>query len=550
MNFMMKKISVTEGGKYVFTGRTVNATYIEQEEPTYQHNLWIEALPPILTEEEASRKMKRYPVYDNEERKKSDEARIHAVQRIRTYVEPLPMLLDLEERFSRMIRQGYLARNPIDAEYVRQMRAGFTDLEPGEIPVIRSSAAGFAVIGLSGMGKTTAIESVLSLYPQVIQHSEYNGTPFHRAQVVWLKLECPSNGSIKGLCYKFFQVLDSILGSDYYNKFCRGRVTTEELIQDVAFIASTLGVGTLIIDDIQHLNAAKSGGADNMLNFFVDLVNSMGIPVVLIGTNAVIPLLQGTFSTARRMSGQGDLIWSNHVQEDEVWNYFVERLWTYQWTSTPTMLTPTLKKVLYNESQGITDIAVKLYMLAQWSVIGEEREQITSAVIQKVAKESFQLLKPILEAIKKKQIHKLMKIRDIYVEEDTMDNFLEKTKERVSLQGASNTMHNQKTASANDKEKDPIMIVSKWLIEADYKPMIAKEAAHVAMTQNAQATDIKKVIKDAMNIAFYMETDTSFGELLSPDDVRAITKPTSETDHSSNYERLKEAGVIQTIELE
>ncbi|MEK5277977.1 MULTISPECIES: ATP-binding protein [Paenibacillus] len=547
---MAKKISATEGGKYVFTGRTVNANYIEQEEPTYQHNLWIEALPPILTQEEAYRKMKRYPVYENEERKKSNEARLHAVQRIRTYVEPLPMLLDLEERFSRMIRQGYLARNPIDAEYVRQMRAGFTDLEPGEIPVIRSSSAGFAVIGLSGMGKTTAVESVLTLYPQVIHHTQYNKTVFHRSQVVWLKLECPSNGSIKGLCYKFFQVLDLILGSDYYNKFCRGKVTTEELIQDVAFIASTLGLGVLIIDDIQHLNAAKSGGADTMLNFFVDLVNSIGIPVVLIGTNAVIPLLQGTFSTARRFSGQGDVIWSNHVEEDEVWDYFVEQLWRYQWTNKPTILTTALKKTLYDESQGIMDIAVKLYMLCQWSLIGADKEQITSTLIRNVAKESFQLLKPILEALKKKQIGKLAKIRDIYVDEETMDNFLKNSKERVMLHGSSSTMHNQKAANANEQESDPIMIVTTYLLDMDYKPLIAKEAAHIAVSQNDQATDIKKVIKDAMNIAFNMDTDTSFGELLSPDDMRALTKPMSETDHSSNYERLKEAGMIQTIELE
>ncbi|MCR1345519.1 MAG: hypothetical protein M0Z36_09515 [Thermaerobacter sp.] len=72
--------------------------------------------------------MRRHPAYDREEQRLLAATRLEAVQRIAHYVEPLPVFLNLEQRFSRMVRNGYLARNPISAKWVRQIRAGFPDL--------------------------------------------------------------------------------------------------------------------------------------------------------------------------------------------------------------------------------------------------------------------------------------------------------------------------------------------------------------------------------------------------------------------------------------
>lgn len=64
-------------------------------------------------------------------------------------------------------------------------------------------------------------------------------------------------------------------------------------------------IGILVIDEIQHLSEAKGGGSDKMLNFFVTLVNTIGIPVVMIGTTKAMSILQSEFRQARRGSGQG-----------------------------------------------------------------------------------------------------------------------------------------------------------------------------------------------------------------------------------------------------
>ena len=49
-------------------------------------------------------------------------------------------------------------------------------------------------------------------------------------------------------------------------------------------ISNHHAIGLLVIDEIQHLSVNKSGGAEKMLNFFVTLVNTVGLPVVMVGT--------------------------------------------------------------------------------------------------------------------------------------------------------------------------------------------------------------------------------------------------------------------------
>lgn len=104
--------------------------------------------------------------------------------------QPLAIHLDLESRISRVIRQGYVARNVLDKSFVSNN--------------YRSTAGSFTLLGVSGMGgKTTVVNRILSMYPQVIVHSKYKDIPLSRYQVVYLRLECSYDGRIKGLCLSF-----------------------------------------------------------------------------------------------------------------------------------------------------------------------------------------------------------------------------------------------------------------------------------------------------------------------------------------------------------
>jgi hypothetical protein len=398
----------------IFAGQTEMAAYRDQPVPHYRGNPLIEALPPIWTMQEATRLLGHYPSYEEQHRRLPAELRLHLILNAIPFFEPLPIHLDIEQRFSRMIRMGYQARNPLQRGFWREMHQrvqslgvldavhGVPNAQPSTAqPRLRSTAMGFTILGLSGVGKSTSVETLLALYPQVIYHSKYHGQDFNWVQLVWLKLDCPFDGSIKGLCLNFFQAVDNLIGTNYYEHYAgRGRITTDVLIQCVARVGSLHGLGVLVIDEIQNLSEAKSGGGSKMLNFLVQLVNTIGVPVVPIGTYKALPLLRGEFRQARRGSGQGDLVW-DRMAEDDIWQLFVESLWRYQYVRRATKLTAELSHVLYDVSQGITDFAVKAYLLAQVRAITSGKEAITESVIRSVAADSFRLANPVLDMLRK-----------------------------------------------------------------------------------------------------------------------------------------------------
>lgn len=414
----------------------VEAEYKKQVIDEYNGNPFIEALPNILSSEEVVDKLVIYPKYNKEERNLENQYRIHLTQRLFQCFQPLMIHLDLESRISRVIRQGYLARNPFRQEYSaafhdENSRVNALGFELSSNSVFRTTASGFSIVGVSGMGKTTAINRVLSMYPQIIVHSQYKDTNFSMYQLVWLKLDCPFDGSLKGLCIQFFNKVDSLLGTDYYRKFGIGRKTVDNMLSIMQRIVQNTGLGLLVIDEIQHLNQAKSGGDEKMLNFFVTLVNTIGVPLINIGTMKAISIFQSEFRQARRGSGQGDMIWER-LKKDRSWDLFINALWDYQWTRKEVPLSEEFISVLYEESQGIVDIAVKLYAMAQVRAIMSGKEEITVSLIRQVGKENLRLVKPMIEALKSNDIKKIAKYEDICTLD--FEEFLNNEKPKFDLE--------------------------------------------------------------------------------------------------------------------
>ncbi len=221
--------------------------------------------------------------------------RIHCLSRLlHDYYQPLAQHLDIENRISVCLRQGYRNRNPLERQYALMVNESYEamlekrDVRP--VPGYHPNASGFTIIGVSGVGKSTAVESILSLYPQVIEHTEYKGMPLAATQIVWLKLDCPHDGSRGELCYRFFKAVDDAVGSEFFDQYKRSRITIDSMLTLMQRIAQEYSLGLLVVDEVQHLSLAK-GGSDAMLNFFVTLVNTIGVPVILIGTSKAMPIL-------------------------------------------------------------------------------------------------------------------------------------------------------------------------------------------------------------------------------------------------------------------
>lgn len=385
--------------------------------PEFRDNPFINRLPLQLSRRAAWHFLSAPPGFRPEEREYPVEVRLNCVYRLRRFFEPLEPHLRLESAFSTLLRQGYVSRNPLNTDYIHRLQDGHErilarNLEAGR-HYVRGTAEGFALIGTSGAGKSTGINRILSYYPQVIEHQE----PFSLQQVVWLKLDCPHQGSPKQLCIHFFQELDMILGTRTFAQFGRSRHSVDLMMAQMAQLANRHALGALVIDEIQHLILAKGVGQDAMLNFLVTLINTIGIPIVMIGTMGALPLFQGSFRQARRANGLGCAVWER-MQPGPAWDHFVDVLWKYQWTRQETPLTDEIRHVLYEESQGVIDLLIKLFMLAQFKLMEQSSfrdtpEVLDAQLLKETAAQHFKMVEPMMRALKANNQHDISRYDDL-----------------------------------------------------------------------------------------------------------------------------------------
>jgi len=508
---------------------TTEARYLPQVIEEYKHNPLIEALPPIYLNHEAMKLLTVEPGYNEGERELDAEYRFHCIGRLFKYFQPLETHIDIEQRVSRAIRQGYVSKSPVTRQYAARLVEGAESIRRKTIDLEsiyseNSTASGFTIIGMSGIGKTRAIERVLSMYPQKILHTQYDGEPLFLTQLAWVKIDCPFDGSLKGLCMSFFTYVDRVLGTNYTKKLSIDRMTVDSTLPRMVQIANTHCLGLLVIDEIQHLSQAKSGGSEKMLNFFVTLVNTIGVPVVLIGTTKATSILQSEFRQARRGSGQGDLIW-DRMKNDLSWEIMLKSMWKNQWTKKQTVLSNELKDTIYDESQGIIDIAVKLYAMAQMKAIADGTERITVKTIKEVAAEKLKLVKPMLDALRSGDIKKLMMYEDI--KPISVEDYL--------------AVQYGKAININLRQEEILSLEEQALLkllEMDIPSKTARSAVKKAVGKIGAAQPLSQVVLKAVKIALNSETDSKLK--VPAEENGSLTKIAGGT----VYDNLKKSGVI------
>lgn len=415
---------------YVLVGNQVSKPeYGRQLLSEYTGNPLIEALPPIFSRNEVLVKNIKYPEIPEEITQYPEEIRFQMLQRVREFYLPSIEFVEIERQLSSLIRTGYIARNPVknndflailqELNEVKLLsdEAKLNRLAQLQAPQ-RTTASSFSVIGVSGIGKTTAIEKILMMYPQVIFHSSYNDKPFTRSQLVWLKMDCPYDGSLKTLCRSFFSAVDNVLGTtNYFQKYGNPRNSTALMMVHMAYVSALHSIGVIIIDEIQHLLASKVD-SEEMLNFFVTLVNTIGVPIFYIGTYKAMKVLNRDFRQARRIGTEGVLLW-DRIKNDKKWTLFIQTLWEFQYLNEHTELNDELAETMYELSQGITSVAVSLFVLVQKRAIGRE-ECITKGLLHSVFNNDLAMIKPMLNALKNDNIRDLTKYEDLVINIDEL----------------------------------------------------------------------------------------------------------------------------------
>jgi hypothetical protein len=141
-----------------------------------------------------------------------------------------------------------------------------------------------------------------------------------------------------------------------------------------------------------------------------------------------------------------------------VWQLFVEALWVYQYTKSRTPLSAELANVLYEQSQGIVDLAAKLYMLAQARAITtsrDEQESLTVDIIRSVALDSFRQAQPVIRALREGDARTLSRYEDMQpldLQTLLQQSLFEETGEHGTPAGA--TTPRDTTATTAKKQPD------------------------------------------------------------------------------------------------
>lgn len=387
----------------------VKAEYRSTGVNRYDGNPLIEALPPILDRSQLRDGLSGRVLLRPTDVYLDGNTRLHVIsQLLDSFFQPLARHIELESKISIMLRQGYVGRNLATGELQSHIQNGYQRVMSGDLSVFRfdhveSTAKSLAFIGCSGSGKTSSLNRILATYPQLIYHDDYNYT-----QIVFLKIDCPHDGSLKSLCHNFFREVDAVLATNYVKRYVEKRHSVETLIAVMAHIANTHAIGLLVIDEIQHLSVKNSGGAEKMLNFFVTLVNEISVPVVMVGTPKAKSVFELDLRSARRGAGFGSILWdplikpasSQEIAKTE-WGAFTNKLWKYQWLQKATIELPEdVRETWYDLSQGIMDVVIKLFVLSQIRAVVTGIERITPSLMKKVYQDELKPIHPMIDALR------------------------------------------------------------------------------------------------------------------------------------------------------
>jgi hypothetical protein len=408
--------------------KSVEARYIKQSDPMDQGNDLIEALIPLKNYEDSLNSFERRPYISSHERNYSSEDRmifIHRLDYYRISRDYIP-LIDMEIGIS--LRRCYRARKKFNLDKIKTLdETGkyFTDCEYKKIEGEKTQ--GFTIIGISGGGKTTAHTSLFYNYPQTIIHTDENSRCM---QIVYIKVECPADGSLKSFYNSCLDAMANAVGKEI--DINKDKMTIGEKERLFKKLALRWNLGIIVIEEIQQLSIKRQ----ETMNQFLTLANDTQIPMVFVGTyKAVNEVFGGNLRLTRRL---GNEIRIDRYMKGPLWDDMIHEIWEYQWLKEYIPLTQELKDVFYDESAGVIDRVINLFEAVQLDAILVEKESekyITSDYIRYVSIKYFPTTRDVLYGLS----------TGTYTEEK-WDDIYDKKVDKDSVQAIANQLEQVKVA--------------------------------------------------------------------------------------------------------
>ena len=213
----------------------------------------------------------------------------------------------------------------------------------------------FSIIGRSGLGKTSAIQQALQLISggKIIE-----GDNTYCKIIPCLQVQCPFDASPKGLLLEILRNVDKAIDTRYYECSRKSSDTTDILIGTVSKVALN-HIGLLVIDEIQNVWGRKNG--TTLMSMIIQLINSSGISIAMVGTEECISFFESAPQLARRAQG----LRYKALPYDDHYEDFCKTLWEYQYTSAYKEIDQGIMEWLYEHTGGIVSNIISLIHDAQ-----------------------------------------------------------------------------------------------------------------------------------------------------------------------------------------
>jgi hypothetical protein len=321
------------------------------------------------------------------------------------------------EAFHGLIREAYHYRNPFTTEG-RQQRYWAALGAQGEMlqSSWKSTARGHVMMAISGMGKSTFANTAMMDFPPLIRHLEHQGRPFKVYQIPIITLRIPHDGTIRSLCIQFFEYVDQRLKTNFAQD-ARERVSIGPMVDLMKEVATAVSLGLLIVDEVQNLRTARSNQAEFVLNLFTEIIEKVGISILVIATPALDPIINYSVRNTRKLvSGGCTLIPPMAAHGDYRWEMFTETLWDYQYVREKRALTPEIRKKWHECSGGNSAFAALVFYMAQRAEI-DGREYLDASSFEQAYATNLSFLHPAILALRSGNPAQLRLFDDLMVSE-------------------------------------------------------------------------------------------------------------------------------------
>ena len=326
-------------------------------------------MPKMLMGQDLAKSMLLLPTYNPAICKADAGARLMALDAMTDIYVPSQMSYEIYSKIYMAMLHSLKKKQTKDA--IQQGNQNHMRLQGLGYNSVLGGADSFSIIGPSGIGKSTAIAKSIALSggDQIITTEN----PY--AQIIpCINVQCPHDCSVKGLLLAILSQVDVLIGTRYEHLAVKDRASIDNLIGTVSQVALN-NILLIVIDECQ--NICRNKGGVNLVASMTQLINSSGVSICLVGLPETELFLGKEMQLARRSVGLS----YSALPYDEYFIQFCETLFSYQYVTHPSKLTPELIELLYECTGGIIAIVVSFIMEAQQIAILTGKEELNKETI-------------------------------------------------------------------------------------------------------------------------------------------------------------------------